>query len=161
MTTIKTLYVFVDIGIDIAHFVDTIKHNFLAMDEDHSSSSSLSSSETKTLSKSMICLVATIQFVTSLQAAKLLLQEAGFDVLVPQARVELGERQMISSILPLSDALSSSSLSLLMHLPLAPLSRRNPWLHCPQNPFSSSTRSTHHHSLPRRRQISPRVHHDG
>ncbi|KAA3671135.1 2-(3-amino-3-carboxypropyl)histidine synthase, partial [Paragonimus westermani] len=61
----QVLYVFVDIGIDLAHFVDSLKANF-PLD-------------------SHLTLVSTIQFVTSLQAAKRTLEEAGFKVTIPQS----------------------------------------------------------------------------
>jgi 2-(3-amino-3-carboxypropyl)histidine synthase len=64
VTRIKTLYVFVDIGIDIKHFIETVKFNF--------------EPGTK------IALVATIQFVASLQLA---LEELSDYVLhVPQCK---------------------------------------------------------------------------
>lgn len=47
VTSIKTLYIFVEIGIDIQHFIDTVKFNF---DEG-----------------THISLVATIQFVGAVQ----------------------------------------------------------------------------------------------
>jgi 2-(3-amino-3-carboxypropyl)histidine synthase len=47
VTAIKTLYVFVDIGIDLTHFVETVKSNIEFGQN--------------------IALVATIQFVSSLQ----------------------------------------------------------------------------------------------
>ncbi|VDP90942.1 unnamed protein product [Echinostoma caproni] len=56
-------YVFVDIGIDLAHFVDTVKANF---DPD-----------------TRLALVATIQFVTSLQTAKKAMEQHGFRVCIP------------------------------------------------------------------------------
>ncbi|KAF5397329.1 Diphthamide biosynthesis protein 1 [Paragonimus heterotremus] len=59
------LYVFVDIGIDLAHFVDSLKANFPV--------------------DSHLTLVSTIQFVTSLQAAKRALEETGFKVTIPQS----------------------------------------------------------------------------
>jgi 2-(3-amino-3-carboxypropyl)histidine synthase len=65
-TSIKTMYVFVDIGIDVDHFVQTVKHNIQV--------------------GSKLVLVGTIQFMTSLQAAKNLLLESYPDILVPQAK---------------------------------------------------------------------------
>jgi len=44
---IKMLYVFVDIQIDIIHFIDTVKHNFKE--------------------NSKLALVSTVQFISSLQ----------------------------------------------------------------------------------------------
>ncbi|KNC99122.1 diphthamide biosynthesis enzyme Dph1/Dph2 domain-containing protein [Spizellomyces punctatus DAOM BR117] len=65
VTPIKTMYVFVDIGIDSTHFVDTVRHNF---------------EQGKKLA-----LVATVQFMTALQAAKREL-EKDYHVVVPQAK---------------------------------------------------------------------------
>ncbi|KAH8874102.1 2-(3-amino-3-carboxypropyl)histidine synthase subunit 1 [Schistosoma japonicum] len=62
--TISVLYVFVDIQIDIVHFIESIKVNFEK--------------------SSRLALVSTIQFVTSLQAAKQPLLEAGYSVTIPQ-----------------------------------------------------------------------------
>ncbi|KAJ3117084.1 Diphthamide biosynthesis protein 1 [Phlyctochytrium bullatum] len=65
VTSIKTLYVFVDIGIDVQHFIDTVRYNFEASQK--------------------LILVATIQFVASLHVAKLEL-EKDFVTVVPQAK---------------------------------------------------------------------------
>ncbi|KAK7867280.1 hypothetical protein R5R35_002109 [Gryllus longicercus] len=63
---IKVLYIFVDIKIDALHFIDTVEHNF---------------------DKSQrLCLVSTIQFAASLQAAARELKEQGYEVIVPQCR---------------------------------------------------------------------------
>ncbi|XP_059370293.1 2-(3-amino-3-carboxypropyl)histidine synthase subunit 1 isoform X1 [Carassius carassius] len=62
---IKMLYVFVDIQIDTAHFLDTLKFNF---SPGHS-----------------LALVSTIQFVAALQAASAELKPE-YEVLVPQCR---------------------------------------------------------------------------
>ncbi|KAJ1642075.1 Diphthamide biosynthesis protein 1, partial [Coemansia asiatica] len=65
VTTIKTMYVFVDIGIDTEHFVRTVEKNF----------------EPGT----RIALVGVIQFVTALQTCKHVLSEKYF-VNIPQAK---------------------------------------------------------------------------
>ncbi|KAJ1931042.1 Diphthamide biosynthesis protein 1, partial [Linderina macrospora] len=65
VTTIKTMYVFVDIGIDTQHFVDTVKKNFEA--------------------GTRIALVGVIQFVTALQTCKHVLDEM-YRVTIPQAK---------------------------------------------------------------------------
>lgn len=57
-------YIFVDIQIDIAHFVDSIQANFEK--------------------SSRLALVSTIQFVTSLQATKQPLIDSGYSVIIPQ-----------------------------------------------------------------------------
>ncbi|KAJ8391427.1 hypothetical protein AAFF_G00089010 [Aldrovandia affinis] len=62
---IKMLYVFVDIQLDIAHFLDTLEFNI-------------------PLGKSL-ALVSTIQFVAALQSVSAALKEK-YDVLVPQCR---------------------------------------------------------------------------
>lgn len=65
-TTIKTLYVFVDIQIDVNHLVGTLKHNLP--------------------SNSKLSLVSTIQFMTGLQQAKKALEDSFTDLIVPQSR---------------------------------------------------------------------------
>lgn len=65
-SNLKILYVFVDIKIDVLHFIETIQLNF---------------------SKNLkLGLVSTIQFVATLQAACTKLQELGFNVVVPQIK---------------------------------------------------------------------------
>jgi len=65
-SSIKMLYVFVDIKIDTLHFIETIKKN---MDTEKS-----------------ISLVSTIQFVATLQAVSNELREEGYRVFVPQVK---------------------------------------------------------------------------
>ncbi|KAJ1728725.1 Diphthamide biosynthesis protein 1 [Coemansia biformis] len=65
VTTIKTMYVFVDIGIDTEHFVRTVEKNFEA--------------------GTRIALVGVIQFVTALQTCKYLLRQK-YLVTIPQAK---------------------------------------------------------------------------
>ncbi|CAH8864781.1 unnamed protein product [Trichobilharzia szidati] len=64
LDSLSVLYIFVDIQIDIAHFVDSIKANFEK--------------------SSRLALVSTIQFVTSLQATKQPLLDSGYSVVIPQ-----------------------------------------------------------------------------
>eukprot|EP01134_Creolimax_fragrantissima_P002790 CFRG2790T1 len=64
-TLIKMLYVFVDIQIDIKHFVDSVKYNFKA--------------------GSNLALCCTIQFSTALQGAKEALS-ADYKVVIPQSK---------------------------------------------------------------------------
>ena len=64
VTKIKTLYVFVDISIDVQHLLATIERNFT--------------------SGKTIAVVGTIQFNATLHGTKLALQKAGFKVLIPQ-----------------------------------------------------------------------------
>ncbi|KAI3890879.1 hypothetical protein MKW92_053270 [Papaver armeniacum] len=69
-TKIPSLYVFVEIKIDVERLIDTIKLN---MDG--------------TVSKSKkLALAGTIQFSTAIRAAKSSLESAGFEVLVPQSK---------------------------------------------------------------------------
>nr|MBE5724742.1 putative diphthamide biosynthesis protein 1 [Cucujiformia] len=65
MNGIKTLYVFVDIKIDPLHFIDTIQMNFL-------------------ISK-RLCLVSTIQFLSTLHGVAAKLREHGYKVTLPQS----------------------------------------------------------------------------
>jgi 2-(3-amino-3-carboxypropyl)histidine synthase len=65
ITSIKTLYVFVDIQIDVEHFVRILKHNLK--------------------SGALIALVSTIQFSGSLHFAKKQLEDT-FQVIIPQIR---------------------------------------------------------------------------
>ena len=64
VTKIKTLYVFVDIGIDTSHLLATLERNF---------------QPGKT-----IAMVGTIQFNATLHSVKPILERAGFKVLIPQ-----------------------------------------------------------------------------
>ncbi|XP_035241594.1 2-(3-amino-3-carboxypropyl)histidine synthase subunit 1 [Anguilla anguilla] len=62
---IKMLYVFVDIQLDTAHFLDTVRYNFTPGQS--------------------LALVSTIQFVAALQSASTALKQT-YDVLMPQCR---------------------------------------------------------------------------
>ncbi|KAJ8256425.1 hypothetical protein COCON_G00185770 [Conger conger] len=62
---IKMLYVFVDIQLDTAHFLDTVQYNFTPGQS--------------------LALVSTIQFVAALQSVSIALKQT-FDVLMPQCR---------------------------------------------------------------------------
>ncbi len=92
ITTIKTLYVFVDIGIDKRHFVDTVVHNLSSTvcntDETNSARKARHieiEQETDYPVQKTIALVSTIQFVASLQSCKQDLEDT-FQVVIPQAR---------------------------------------------------------------------------
>eukprot|EP00118_Oscarella_pearsei_P005499 m.25334 g.25334 ORF g.25334 m.25334 type:complete len:379 (+) comp28779_c0_seq2:217-1353(+) len=65
VTSVKVLYVFVDIKIDVRHFIDTVKHNFEK--------------------GAHLALVSTIQFVSTLQVAYQELQSE-YTVTVPQVK---------------------------------------------------------------------------
>ncbi|KAJ3317307.1 Diphthamide biosynthesis protein 1 [Boothiomyces sp. JEL0866] len=80
-TKIKTLYVFVDIGIDVQHFVDTVKLNVEVGKK--------------------VCLVGTIQFVGSLGKCVEGLQ--GYEVVVPQSR-PLSKGEILGCTAPKIDA---------------------------------------------------------
>ncbi|EDQ89968.1 uncharacterized protein MONBRDRAFT_16819 [Monosiga brevicollis MX1] len=64
-TSINMLYVFVDIQIDMKHFLDTVKFNFAP--------------------QSHLALVSTVQFVSTLQSSRLELEAAGYKVTIPRA----------------------------------------------------------------------------
>ncbi|KAL8753425.1 MAG: hypothetical protein Q9184_005425 [Pyrenodesmia sp. 2 TL-2023] len=64
VTKIKTLYVFVDIRIDINHLIATLERNFE--------------------SGKTIAMVGTIQFNATLHSVKPVLEKAGFKILIPQ-----------------------------------------------------------------------------
>lgn len=64
VTKIKTLYVFVDIGIDTGHLVETMERNFK--------------------SGTTIAMVGTIQFNATIHGIKPALEALGFNILVPQ-----------------------------------------------------------------------------
>nr|NVI70989.1 putative diphthamide biosynthesis protein 1 [Cucujiformia] len=63
---IKVLYIFVDIQIDPKHFLETIKLNF-------------------GLSKKL-CLISTVQFLTTLQGIYIELETLGYSVILPQSK---------------------------------------------------------------------------
>lgn len=63
---IKMLYIFVDIKIDMLHFIDTIQHNFSVTNR--------------------LGFVSTIQFVGTLHAAAIELRKLGYTVSVPQSK---------------------------------------------------------------------------
>ncbi|KAF0309187.1 2-(3-amino-3-carboxypropyl)histidine synthase subunit 1 [Amphibalanus amphitrite] len=65
-TSIKMLYVFVDIKIDAVHFIETLKFNFKA--------------------DRRLALVSTVQFVATLQSVAAELRTDGYQVTVPQIR---------------------------------------------------------------------------
>ncbi|KAJ3083419.1 hypothetical protein HK102_001076 [Quaeritorhiza haematococci] len=75
-TSIKTMYVFVDIAFDLDKFVEAVKNHL---------GGSFTDPTTGSPRKRRLALVGTIQFVTSLQVSKALLEDE-FDVTVPQAR---------------------------------------------------------------------------
>jgi 2-(3-amino-3-carboxypropyl)histidine synthase len=64
--SVKSLYIFVDIKIDAAHFVETIKHNFPP--------------------GTRLGMVSTIQFLTTLHGTAKELRDSGFVVTIPQSK---------------------------------------------------------------------------
>ena len=62
ITTIKTLYVFVDIGIDQDHFVKTVVHNLSLHNSKH-----IELVQDDQVVKKKLALVGTIQFIAALQ----------------------------------------------------------------------------------------------
>ncbi|KAL2372389.1 diphthamide biosynthesis protein 1 [Blastomyces gilchristii SLH14081] len=64
VTTIKTLYIFVDISIDTQHLISTLERNFQ--------------------SGKTIAVVGTIQFNATIHGLKSTLEKAGYSILVPQ-----------------------------------------------------------------------------
>jgi 2-(3-amino-3-carboxypropyl)histidine synthase len=65
-SSVKVLYVFVDIKIDVLHFIETIQLNF--------------SNDKK------LAFVSTVQFIGMLHSAAVELRKIGYDVLVPQSK---------------------------------------------------------------------------
>ena len=63
---IKLLYIFVDIKIDTAHCIDTIKYNFPT--------------------STRLGLVSTIQFASTLQTVAVELRKDGYNVTIPQSK---------------------------------------------------------------------------
>ncbi|KAL7072466.1 hypothetical protein ACQ4LE_008127 [Meloidogyne hapla] len=118
---IHLLYVFVNIDIQITHFYDTIKQHF---------------NSNKNLLK--IALVSTIQFVSSLQAAKRQLEKDGFQIIIPQAN-PLSPGELLGCTSPkLSDDVSAIIYlgdgrfhleSIMIHNPKIPAYQYNPYSH--------------------------------
>ncbi|KAG0181837.1 Diphthamide biosynthesis protein 1 [Apophysomyces sp. BC1021] len=108
VTPINTLYVFVDIGIDTQHFIDTVKKNFER-------------------GKKLV-LVATIQFGTALQASREPLQE-DYEVLIPQSK-PLSPGEVLgctSPRLPEFDAIIFHLESIMIHNPDIPAFQYDPY----------------------------------
>ncbi|XP_059479942.1 2-(3-amino-3-carboxypropyl)histidine synthase subunit 1 [Neocloeon triangulifer] len=64
--SIKVLYIFVDIKIDILHFIESVKLNF-------------------TIEKTL-AFVSTVQFIASLHGAASELRKCGFNIIIPQSK---------------------------------------------------------------------------
>lgn len=92
VTTIKTLYIFVDISIDTSHLIATLERNF---------------QPGKT-----IATVGTIQFNATLHGLKPVLERAGFKVLIPQI-MPLSKGEILGCTSP---QLSDKEVDLLLYL---------------------------------------------
>ncbi|TIA21890.1 diphthamide biosynthesis protein 1 [Aureobasidium pullulans] len=118
VTQIQTLYVFVDIGIDVSHLLATIERNFKP--------------------GSRIAMVGTIQFNATLHGTAPQLRNAGYDVVIPQiAPLSKGEilgctspalkdEDKIDSILYLGDGRFHLE-SAMIHNPTIPAYRYDPY----------------------------------
>lgn len=118
VTQIQTLYVFVDIGIDVSHLLATIERNFKV--------------------GSRIAMVGTIQFNATLHGTAPQLRNAGYDVVIPQiAPLSKGEilgctspalkdEDKIDSILYLGDGRFHLE-SAMIHNPTIPAYRYDPY----------------------------------
>ncbi|KAF7433295.1 Diphthamide biosynthesis protein 1 [Pleurotus ostreatus] len=89
-TTIKTLYVFVEIGIDSTHLVQTIRANFPdTRNEFHEALLDDEEARSKIAEATRLALVSTIQFVAALQHLKeqlTILNTGRYDVTIPRAK---------------------------------------------------------------------------
>ncbi|KDQ29104.1 hypothetical protein PLEOSDRAFT_1063861 [Pleurotus ostreatus PC15] len=89
-TTIKTLYVFVEIGIDSTHLVQTIRANFPdTRNEFHEALLDDEEARSKLAEATRLALVSTIQFVAALQHLKeqlTILNTGRYDVTIPRAK---------------------------------------------------------------------------
>ncbi|KAJ9209130.1 hypothetical protein DTO021D3_438 [Paecilomyces variotii] len=92
VTTIKTLYIFVDISIDTSHLIATLERNF---------------QPGKT-----IATVGTIQFNATLHGLKPVLERAGFKVLIPQI-TPLSKGEILGCTSP---QLSENEVDILLYL---------------------------------------------
>jgi 2-(3-amino-3-carboxypropyl)histidine synthase len=92
VTTIKTLYIFVDIGIDTSHMIATLERNF---------------QPGKT-----IAMVGTIQFNATLHGLKPVLERSGFKVVIPQI-APLSKGEILGCTSP---RVSETEVDLLLYL---------------------------------------------
>lgn len=93
VTTIKTLYIFVDISIDTSHLIATLERNFQA-------------------GKTTIATVGTIQFNATLHGLKPVLERAGFRVVIPQI-MPLSKGEILGCTSP---QLSDQDIDVLLYL---------------------------------------------
>ncbi|KAG8627549.1 hypothetical protein KVT40_005032 [Elsinoe batatas] len=118
VTQIQTLYVFVDISIDVAHLVATIERNFRA--------------------GSRIAIVGTIQFNATIHGTAPQLRDAGYDIVIPQitplskgeilgcTSPHLSEKDKVDLILYLGDGRFHLE-SAMIHNPEVPAYRYDPY----------------------------------
>jgi 2-(3-amino-3-carboxypropyl)histidine synthase len=129
VTTIKTLYVFVDITIDTRHLLSTLKGNFP--------------------SGKTIAMVGTIQFNATLHTVKPDLERAGFHVLIPQI-TPLSKGEILGCTSP--HLPSSSAVDLILYLGDGRFHLESAMIHNPSipayryDPYSRKlTRETYEH----------------
>ncbi|KAF2154186.1 diphthamide biosynthesis protein 1 [Myriangium duriaei CBS 260.36] len=118
VTQIQTLYVFVDISIDVDHLIATIERNFRA--------------------GSKIAMVGTIQFNATLHGTAPQLRAAGYDIVIPQitplskgeilgcTSPHLTEQDKVDAILYLGDGRFHLE-SAMIHNPTIPAYRYDPY----------------------------------
>lgn len=129
VTKIKTLYVFVDIGIDTTHLLATLERNFHA--------------------GKTIAMVGTIQFNATLHCIKPVLERAGFKVLIPQI-APLSKGEILGCTSP---HLANDAADLILYLGDGRFHLESAMIHNPQlpayryDPYSRKlTRETYDHA---------------
>ena len=95
VTKIKTLYVFVDIQIDVPHLLASLERNFV--------------------SGKTIAMVGTIQFNSTLHSVKAPLEKAGFKVLIPQI-MPLSKGEILGCTSPRLPTSTDDAPDLLLYL---------------------------------------------
>lgn len=128
VTKIKTLYVFVDIGIDTSHLLATLQRNF-------------QSSKT-------IAMVGTIQFNATLHTIKPALEREGFKVIIPQI-MPLSKGEILGCTSP---RLANDAVDLILYLGDGRFHLESAMIHNPSisayryDPYSRKlTRETYNH----------------
>jgi 2-(3-amino-3-carboxypropyl)histidine synthase len=128
VTTIKTLYIFVDIRIDTDHLIATLERNFQT-------------------GKS-IAIVGTIQFNATLQGLKPVLERAGFQICIPQI-APLSKGEILGCTSP---RLPSNEVDILLYLGDGRFHLESAMIHNPSipayryDPYSRTlTRETYNH----------------
>ena len=131
VTKIKTLYVFVDIGIDTSHLIATLERNF-------------------TTGKT-IAMVGTIQFNATLHAVKPELERAGYKVLIPQI-TPLSKGEILGCTSPALGGKEEEKVDLILYLGDGRFHLESTMIHNPElpayryDPYSRKlTRETYEH----------------